>query len=90
MSRRLAITTQESDTRLVTVYISQGPLGAEVVLSKLRSLGIPALMKYEALGRVVPVTVDGLGKYEVQVPPSYADAARRALEDQSGDTSASR
>jgi hypothetical protein len=59
-------------------------------LGKLKSLGIPALLKYEALGRVVPVTVDGLGKYEVQVPSTYADAARRALEDQSQDTSSSK
>ena len=73
---------KQTDSGLVTVYISQGPLAAEVALSKLRSLGIPVLLKYEALSRVVPVTVDGLGKFEVQVPTTHADAAREALMEQ--------
>ncbi len=73
---------KQTDFDLVTVYVSQGPLGAEVALSKLKSLGIPGLLKYEAVSRVVPVTVDGLGKYEVQVPSSYVDAARKALAEQ--------
>lgn len=73
---------KQTDFDLVTVYISQGPLGAEVALSKLKSLGIPALSKYEALSRVVPVTVDALGKCEVQVPASYVDAPRKAVSEQ--------
>ena len=73
---------KQTDFDLVTVYISQGPLAAEVALSKLKTLGIPALLKYEALSRVVPVTVDGLGKFEVQVPASHVDAAREALVEQ--------
>ncbi|MHB1295026.1 MAG: hypothetical protein ACYC4R_08500 [Anaerolineae bacterium] len=64
---------------LVTVYVSQGPLGAEVALSKLTGLGIPALLRYQAIGRVLGLTVDGLGKVEVRVPVAYEDDARAAL-----------
>lgn len=73
------VDTEARELRLVTVYISQGPLGAEVARGKLESLGIPAFIKREALSRVVPVTVDGLGMHEVQVPAAYADQAREAL-----------
>lgn len=69
----------------MTVYISQGPLGAEVALGKLKSLGIPGVLKYETLSRVLPVTVGALGRYEVQVPAEYAQAARQALQREEGD-----
>ncbi len=76
----------QTDFDSVTIHMSQGPLGAEVALSKLKSLGTPALFKYEALSRVVPVTVDALGKCDVQVPISYVDTARKALEEQGMDS----
>ncbi len=57
-----------SQPKLVTVYYSQGILGAEVVKAKLEAAGIPALLKYESAGLVLGLTVDGLGQVEVQVP----------------------
>ncbi|MHB0856374.1 MAG: hypothetical protein ACYC5M_02245 [Anaerolineae bacterium] len=68
-----------TDEGMVTVYFSQGPLGAEVALSKLQSLGIPALLRYQAIGRVLGLTVDGLGQVEVRVPLAYEDDALLAL-----------
>lgn len=56
-----------SKSKLVTVYHSQGILGAEVVKAKLEAAGIPALLKYESAGLVLGLTVDGLGQVEVQV-----------------------
>jgi len=66
-------------SELVVVYISQGPLGAEVARSKLQSEGIPALLRYASVGRVLGLTVDGLGRVEVLVPARFAPQARAAL-----------
>ncbi|MCD6519897.1 MAG: DUF2007 domain-containing protein [Anaerolineae bacterium] len=65
----------------VVVYISQGPLGAEVIKSKLESCGIPAVLRYEAIGRVLGLTVDGLGQVEVLVPAAYAEEAQALIQE---------
>ena len=66
---------------LVVVYVSQGPLGAEVAKSKLEAHGVPGMLRYEAIGRVLALTVDGLGCVEVLVPSTYESYARTVLEE---------
>jgi hypothetical protein len=66
---------------LVVIYVSQGPLAAEVAKGKLESLGISAMLRYEAIGRVLGLTVDGLGRVEVLVSAAEADQAREALKE---------
>ena len=68
-----------NNTAECTVYISQGPLAAEVALAKLTSAGIPARLSYQAVGRALGITVSGLGRVEVVVPQEYADEARALL-----------
>jgi hypothetical protein len=70
--------------QLVTVYRSQGILGAEVVRAKLGAAGVPVMLKYESAGLVLGLTVDGLGLVEVQVPEEW-EADALALIDESGD-----
>lgn len=60
---------------LVKVYESQGIFAAEVVKAKLQANGIPAMLKYESIGQVIGLTVDGLGRVEVYVSAEYADEA---------------
>lgn len=82
-----------SQNQLVTVYRSQGILGAEVVKAKLEAAGIPALLKYESAGLVLGLTVDGLGQVEVQVTADreaeamalIADEAEPSLTDAEGE-----
>lgn len=69
------------ETGLVVIYISQGPLAAEVVKGKLEAAGIPALLRYEAIGRVLGLTVDGLGKVEVLVNAEHEAEARELLQE---------
>jgi hypothetical protein len=71
------------DTRedLVVVYVSQGPLAAEVARGKLEANGVVAILKYEAVGRALGLTVDGLGRVEVLVRPEDEDAALSLLEE---------
>lgn len=70
-----------SEAGLVVVYTSQGPLAAEVAKSKLETAGIPALLRYEAIGRVLGLTVDGLGKVEVLVNAEREAEARELLQE---------
>lgn len=75
-----------TEPRLVTVYVSQGMLPAEVVRAKLESAGIPVLLKYEAIGQIIGLTVDGLGRVDVLVPEEYADDANYLLQEEASDT----
>jgi hypothetical protein len=61
------------------VYESQGPLGAEVARSKLEAAGIPCMLKYQAVGRALGLTVDGLGRVQVLVACADAERARELL-----------
>jgi hypothetical protein len=67
------------EPELVVVYTSQGPLQAEVVKGKLESEGIPVILRYQAIGRILGLTVDGLGRVEVLVDAEQAEAARALL-----------
>lgn len=73
---------RDDELNLVVVYVSQGPLAAEVAKSKLESEGIPVMLRYEAIGRVYGLTVDGLGRVEVVVPSAYEAIAREILEEE--------
>lgn len=64
----------------VVVYTSMGPLAAEVVKGRLESAGIPALLKYESVGRVYGLTLDGLGEVQVLVSKDREQQARSLIE----------
>jgi hypothetical protein len=64
---------------LVTVYKACGQPEAEIVKGRLEVEEIPAILKYESLGSVYGLTIDGLGQVEVLVPAKYADLAREIL-----------
>ncbi|MFO7696384.1 MAG: DUF2007 domain-containing protein [Anaerolineae bacterium] len=69
----------------VVVFRSQGPLEAEVALSKLTSEGVLAFLRYEAVGRTLGLTIDGLGRVEVLVAPVDVARASEILETLPGD-----
>lgn len=71
--------TDRSVTDLVTVYVTQGHLRANVIRGLLESAGIPVILKYEAAGRAIGITVNGLGRVEVQVPEEWAQEANDLL-----------
>ena len=72
----------KSNEDLVVVYKTQGILRAEIIKSKLEGAGIPALLKYESLGPVLAVTVDGLGKVQVLVRKEDAQTAVELLKEE--------
>ncbi len=66
------------NAKLVVVYRAAGELEAQVIKSKLTSLGIPAIFQNEALG-TLGFTVDGLGEFRILVPEHWVRKARAAL-----------
>lgn len=64
---------------LTVVHVAQGLLRAQVIKSKLEDAGIPVLLDYESVGRVIGITVDGLGEVRVMVPTEHADEARTLI-----------
>ncbi len=72
--------SSDSDSRapvlLVTLY---DPVEAQIIVAKLRSAGIEAIVTHEALSWVLPVTIDGVGKQDIMVRPEDLEDARAAL-----------
>jgi hypothetical protein len=71
---------QSQETNLTVVYVEQGLPRAHVIKGKLESAGIPVLLKYESIGPIYGITVDGLGQVQIMVPEAYADEARALLD----------
>jgi hypothetical protein len=69
---------------LTKVYESQGMFAAEVAKAKLEANGIPAMLKYESVGQVIGITIDGLGRVEVYVPADLAEDALELLDEADG------
>ena len=66
---------------LTVVYVEHGLLRAQVIKTKLEDAGIPVLLKYESVGPVIGITVDGIGEVRILVPSRYADTARALIEE---------
>ncbi|MCP4536558.1 MAG: DUF2007 domain-containing protein [Chloroflexi bacterium] len=70
-----------SDLELTIVCVEYGMLRAQVIKTKLEDAGIPVLLKYESVGPVMGITVDGVGEVRILVPSRCADAARALIEE---------
>jgi len=70
----------DTEEKLITVYRACGQPEAEIVRGRLEIEGILALLKYESIGSVYGLTVDGLGQVEVQVPARFVSRAREIIE----------
>lgn len=64
---------------MTLVYRAAGMLQAEVIKGRLESAGIPVMLDYESLGRVIGITIDGLGEVRVLVPNDRAEDALQLL-----------
>jgi ribose 5-phosphate isomerase B len=63
----------------VTVYVAANQLEAQVIRSLLESEGIPATLRYESVGLVYGLTVDGMGETRVLVPARLQSEAERVI-----------
>jgi hypothetical protein len=72
--------SSDSDNRAPVLLVSlYDPVEAQIVVAKLRSAGIEAIVTHEALSWVLPVTIDGVGKQDIMVRPEDLEDARAAL-----------
>lgn len=69
----------DKDVKLITVYIARSQPEAYIIKGRLEDEGIPAVLRYESLGLVYGITVDGLGQVEVQVPEEMKTQAKNIL-----------
>ena len=70
---------------MTLVHRAAGLLQAEVVKGRLESAGLRVLLDYESLGRVMGLTVDGLGEVRIFVPTEQAQDAQALLESSADD-----
>jgi len=70
----------ENETELIELMVTDGLMEAEIIKSKLENFEIPCMLKFEAVGRLMGITSDGLGKVQVMVPPGYLEKAKEILD----------
>jgi hypothetical protein len=63
----------------VRVRNTEGMPQAEILQKMLESFGIPVRLEFESYGRVMGMTVDGLGAVGILVPSDRAAEARELL-----------
>jgi len=63
------------------VHVAAGMIEANIVAGRLETEGIPVTFRYEAVGVIYGLTLDGLGKVEVLVPAEHIAEALEALAD---------
>jgi hypothetical protein len=76
----------ENETELIELVVTDGLMEAEIIKSKLENFEIPCMLKFEAVGRLLGITSDGLGKVQVMVPPDYLEKAIEILDTETDDT----
>lgn len=69
-------------SEFVVIDTVQGELAAQVMKSHLESEGIPVLLKYESVGVVYGLTIDGLGEMKILVPQELSEKARQIIKPQ--------
>lgn len=62
-----------------TAYTASGITNANIVVGRLETEGIPTRLKYEAVGAIYAITIDGLGEVNVLVPAAYLEKALEVL-----------
>ena len=61
------------------VFVASGMAHASIVVGRLETEGIPTTLKYEAVGAIYGLTLNGLGEVKVTVPSQYLLHAQEVL-----------
>jgi hypothetical protein len=61
------------------VHTTSGMTHANIILGRLETEGIPTRLKYEAVGAIYAITIDGLGQVDILVPEQWIEIARDIL-----------
>ena len=63
----------------VVVCSANGEVEGNIIKSKFESEGIPVICIQEAIGKLTPFTIDGLGEVKVLIPCRYKEKALETL-----------
>lgn len=64
---------------LKELIVVNGMMEAEIIKSKLKSFDIPCILKFETTGRLLGITLNGLGKVKVMVPSELFSEAKKLI-----------
>jgi hypothetical protein len=70
----------EFDIKWERVTVESGMIKADIVKGRLETEGIPVRFRYEAIGKIYGLTLDGLGEVELLVPSEHLEKAKKILE----------
>lgn len=68
-----------AEGELSELVVIEGWMEAEIIKQRLESFSIPVLLQYESAGRIFGITMNGLGKVRIMVPPDHLAEARQLL-----------
>ena len=68
---------KEEDLKILVVV--EGMMEAEIIKSKLDAFGIPSVLKFEAVGRLLGITMNGLGKVNILVREDDLQRAEKVI-----------
>lgn len=68
---------------LSELTVCDGLMEAEIIKSKLESREIPVHLEFEAIGRILGLTMDGLGKVKIMVPSQFLVNAKKIIGEES-------
>jgi hypothetical protein len=67
------------DDKWVVVYVASGMINANIIVGRLESEDIPVKLRYDVVGAIYGLTLDGLGEVKVMVPSRYVLRAEEIL-----------
>lgn len=67
------------DDKWVVVYVASGMINANIIVGRLESEEIPVKLRYDVVGAIYGLTLNGLGEVKVMVPSRYLIKAEEAL-----------
>jgi len=73
----------ENENDLKELIVVEGLMEAEIIKSKLESFEIPCVLKFESAGRLMGITMNGLGEVQVMVSPGDYDEALEIMNSES-------
>lgn len=71
---------EKQEDILKELVVLEGMMEAEILKSKLESFEIPCVLKFETAGRLLGISMNGLGKVKLMVAPQDFERASQLIE----------
>jgi hypothetical protein len=68
------------EEKWAVAHTASGMTNANIIVGRLETEGIPTRLKYEAVGAIYAITINGLGQVDILVPEQWIEIARDILD----------